>query len=312
MTPPAAGTGRRDDPGCPGRSSTPSAPPPTRCPARSRRDARQISITASATPAAARSKFGFTACARSTNNSTAAEPPAVQRRDRPQLLGRPATLPRRRQHRHRVRPGKDRLDQIRRRVEHVLTVVEHDQQPPARQRPGDAVGHRQPGLGGDAQLGGHRVGHRRRVTDRGQLDQPHPVRRTRRSPRRRPRSPDGSCRPHPPRSTSPTGGLPPVRRARPPRRRGPRTIVGGTGRFPGTDVAARESRELPHQIRCGELEHRLGPRQALEGVLAETLQPDPFGQVVTDQLPRPPSETSTWPPWASPISRAARFTAEPK
>ena len=32
-----------------------------------------------------------------------------------------------------------------------------------------------PGLRGDAQRGGHRVGHRGRVADGGQLDQPHPV-----------------------------------------------------------------------------------------------------------------------------------------
>ena len=38
-----------------------------------------------------------------------------------------------------------------------------------------AVGHARPGLGGHPQRGGHRVGHRRRVADRGQLHQPHPV-----------------------------------------------------------------------------------------------------------------------------------------
>ena len=37
------------------------------------------------------------------------------------------------------------------------------------------AGHRQSGLGGDAQHGGHRIGQRRGVTDGGQLDQPHPV-----------------------------------------------------------------------------------------------------------------------------------------
>ena len=74
-----------------------------------------------------------------------------------------------------VGAGQDRLDQVGGRVQDVLAVVQHDQQPPPRQRLGDAVGHREPGLGGDAQHGGHHVGHRRRVADGRQLDQPHPV-----------------------------------------------------------------------------------------------------------------------------------------
>ena len=119
--------------------------------------------------------------------------------------------------------GQDRLDQVGRRVEHVLAVVQHDQQPPPRQGLGDAVGHRQPGLGGDAQDGGHRVGHGGRIADRGQLDQPHPVGELGRSARRRPARPGGSCRPRPRRSGSPADGRAPARPAPSPRPRDPRS-----------------------------------------------------------------------------------------
>ena len=59
--------------------------------------------------------------------------------------------------------------------QHVFAVVEHQQPHPALQRGGHALGHAAAGLLGDAQHRGHRVGHRSRIGDRGQLEKPDPV-----------------------------------------------------------------------------------------------------------------------------------------
>ena len=85
---------------------------------------------------------------------------------------------------HRRRLRQDGLDQIGGGVEHVLAVVEHQQPDPALQRGGHTLAHGLARLLGDAQHRGHRVGHRRRIGDRGQFEQPDAVRELVGQPRR--------------------------------------------------------------------------------------------------------------------------------
>ena len=106
-----------------------------------------------------------------------------------------------------------------RRVEHVLAVVEHQQPDSALQRGGHRLAHALARLLGDAQHRRHRVGHRRRIGDRGQLEKPDPVGEFIGQPRRDLQSPGGSCRPRLPRSTSPTDEPSPRLAARRPRTR---------------------------------------------------------------------------------------------
>ena len=77
--------------------------------------------------------------------------------------------------RHGRRLREDGLDQIGGGIQHVLTVVEHQQPDPALQRGSHRLAHALPGLLGDAQHRRHRVGHRRRIGDCGQLEKPHPI-----------------------------------------------------------------------------------------------------------------------------------------
>ena len=69
-------------------------------------------------------------------------------------------------------------------VEDVLAVVEHQQPRPALQRRRHRLAHALARLLGDAQHRGHRIGHRRRIGDRGQLENPDPVRKFVGQPRR--------------------------------------------------------------------------------------------------------------------------------
>ena len=119
----------------------------------------------------------------------------VQRRHRPELLvGHPEALPAGGQHLHRRRASEDAVDQVGGGVQHVLAVVEHQQARAALQRGSHAVRHGHTRLLGDPEDGRHRLGHRGRIADRGQLDHPDPVgevvRRSRGDLKREPRLAD--------------------------------------------------------------------------------------------------------------------------
>ena len=74
-------------------------------------------------------------------------------------------------------PGstEDRLDRSRGRTPEVLAVVDDEQHPPPGDRVGDGVDQRHVALRRDAQHRRERRGHRARVADPGQLDDPDPV-----------------------------------------------------------------------------------------------------------------------------------------
>ena len=76
----------------------------------------------------------------------------------------------------RCRGRQDGLDQIGGGVQHVFAVSNTSSRHSALQGGGHALGYALAGLLGDAQHRGHRVGHRRRIGDGGQLEKPHPVR----------------------------------------------------------------------------------------------------------------------------------------
>ncbi len=185
---------------------------------------RQISTTASASSGWASENPEATLWARSTNKVHCGRVDSradVQRRDTghncssatpnpSRLVARIVTV---------AECGEDRLDQIGGSVEHVLAVVEHQQPDSALQRGGHRLGHALARLLGDAQHRRDRVGHRRGIGDRGQLEKPDTIRKFIGQPCRRPRAPAGSCRPRPPRSTSTTDEPSPRLAARRPRTR---------------------------------------------------------------------------------------------
>ena len=144
-TPTATGTGRRGDHAHLAGSSTPSAPRPTRSPARSRPAAGRSRSPPRLRRRPPSAKPGFTARARSTNNSTAAE--SAPLRTSSDGTGHRCSAATRRPSREVAitvtvgGAGQDRLDQIGGGVQHVFAVVQHHQQAPARQGLGDAVGH---------------------------------------------------------------------------------------------------------------------------------------------------------------------------
>jgi hypothetical protein len=78
----------------------------------------------------------------------------------------------------------DRLDQIGGGIADVLAVVEHQQPDPALQRSGHRLTHGLTRLLGDAKHRRHRVGHRRRIGDRGQFEKPNAVEKFIGQPRR--------------------------------------------------------------------------------------------------------------------------------
>ena len=100
----------------------------------------------------------------------------VQRGHRPQLLvGDPQPFAAGGQYPHRRRPREDRLDQIGRgvaaRARSCRTPTAGPCPPTRRPRLADTLSR----LLGNAQHRRHRIGHRRRIGDRGQLEKPDPV-----------------------------------------------------------------------------------------------------------------------------------------
>ena len=140
---------------------------------------RQISTTAAASSLWATEKCGATLRARSTNRFTAAEsmPAPISSEGTghscssatpspSRLVARIVTV---------AEWVEDGLDQISGGVAHVFAVVEHQQPHSALQRGGHTVGQALARLLCDAQHGRHRVGHRRRIGDGGQFENPDPV-----------------------------------------------------------------------------------------------------------------------------------------
>ena len=128
----------------------------------------QISITAPAVCSSKIPKPGRTARARSTNSVTASDvtPSTVQRRTRHERLARRAQLfARRREDAGHVGAGQDLGDGRRGRGEHVLAVVDHDEQAPSGQRLGDRVDDASVALRGDAEGVGDGVGNGVGVAD---------------------------------------------------------------------------------------------------------------------------------------------------
>jgi hypothetical protein len=100
--------------------------------------------------------------------------PDAERRDRPQVLVRdPQALAAGGHDLDGGGAGQDPLDQLRYGVEHVLTVVQHQQPLAPLKGSRHALGHRHTGPLGDTQHRRHCVGHRRGVTHGPQLDHPH-------------------------------------------------------------------------------------------------------------------------------------------
>ena len=93
----------------------------------------------------------------------------------PRLPGYPQRLPAGGQHPHIIGAEQQPAAQLRRRADHVLAVIQHQQQLPPGQRVRQRVGRRHRGQVPDPQRRRHRGRHLRRVPHRRQLRQPHPV-----------------------------------------------------------------------------------------------------------------------------------------
>ena len=273
---------------------------------------RQISVTAVGVGRRRRSaKPGFTARARSTNNSTAAEAaPArdVERGDRPQVLGAdPQALPRGGDHLHRRRcgPGSSRPGRRRR---------------PARARscptPPAAAGPTGPGAmlsvtvepacGVMPKRGGHHVGHRGGVADGGQLDQPHPVGELRHQLGGDLRRRGGSCRPRPRRSASPADGPGPARRAPSPRPRGRRSWSAAPAGSPAPRPRSATAGTLDARPSARTWNRMLAPDRSRSRCSPRSTSSTPCTSAAVD------AATRIWPPCPAAMTRAARFNAGPK
>ena len=129
----------------------------------------------------------FAALARSQNRRTASACLSsshvriagrdAQRRHRDHPLARQAeALPARRQHRHPRATMLDRVDQARDRIEEVLTVVEHQQQPLRREIVEHRLIERPTRQRLHPQARRQRLPHRLRIGDRRELAQPRTIR----------------------------------------------------------------------------------------------------------------------------------------
>ena len=100
----------------------------------------------------------------------------VERRNGPGVLTTDTEgLSGRRDDRHGGRVREDRVDDSCGRIDHVLAIVEHDEESATGQRERQAVDDTHPRQGRDAQRGRNGVGDGRRIRDRGKLDEPHAV-----------------------------------------------------------------------------------------------------------------------------------------
>ena len=110
---------------------------------------------------------------------------------------------------------------------------------PALQRGGHALAHALARLLGDAQHRRHRVGHRRRISHRSQLENPDPVGEFIGQSAPRLRSPGGSCQPRPHRSTSPADEPCSASCTSASSDSRPMKLVAAGRRFPGFESSAR-------------------------------------------------------------------------
>ena len=179
VTRPAAGTADRDDHGPRPPSSTPSARPPTRSPTGSRRgDGRSPPPRPPhrrGQREARRHALGAfdeqIHCGRVDSRAD------IQRGHRPQLLvgdPQPFAAGGQNLHRRRLREDRPRPDPRRRRRT-CSQLSNTNSRDPALQRGGHRLAHGLARLLGDAQHRRHRVGHRRRISDRSQFENPDPV-----------------------------------------------------------------------------------------------------------------------------------------
>ena len=176
---PAAGTADRDDHAPRPRSSTPSARPPARWPTGSRRGAGR-----SPPPRPPHQRRPPRSAAKRLERVRRTRPPRQSRCPRRRPARAPATAARRRL---RVLRGwwprswyvaeAARMASIRSAA--ASSTCSQLSNTSSRTLPSNAaataLGHALAGLLGDAQHRGHRVGHRRRIGDRGQLEKPDPV-----------------------------------------------------------------------------------------------------------------------------------------
>ena len=84
----------------------------------------------------------------------------------------------RRQDPRSIRPGDQQLGKSGGSAQHVLAIVEHEQEVLPGQRVDQRLGHRRLGLGVDTEGAGDGIGHRRRVTDRREVHHPRAVAKT--------------------------------------------------------------------------------------------------------------------------------------
>ena len=129
---------------------------------------RQISATALAVSGGSRAKSGETAQARSTNRRSHRRCGRDRQRGTSHNRSSASPKPSRLVANTLSGPARsqDRLDEIRRGVENVFAVVEHQEPPPARERVGDARRHREPGRRYQPHRGGNGVRYRVRITHR--------------------------------------------------------------------------------------------------------------------------------------------------
>jgi hypothetical protein len=93
----------------------------------------------------------------------------------PRLPGYPQRLPAGGQHPHIIGAEQQPAAQLRRRADHLLAVIQHQQQLPPGQRARQRIGRRHRGQLPDPKRRRHRRRHLRRILHRRQLGQPHPV-----------------------------------------------------------------------------------------------------------------------------------------